>query len=140
MERNAVFWGATVAAACALAAVAALAISVGGGTGAQGWQMGPGMMWQRTPADVLKDVFTAVDAVLLGALFIIYVGVLRQMRSRLAAGMLIFTVAMLAQVLSSNPEVHHAMGYGASGLGPFAYLPDAFVTVALAVLVYLSLE
>ena len=151
MERNSALLYVFIMAACAVSATTVFIVSIQGPVYpdeihmdfdmmGQGYMQGEGMMRQRTSTDIVKNVLTAVDIVLLGAIIVIYVGVLRQMRSRLAMGMLIFSMAMLAQVVSSNPELHHIMGFTPSGLGPFEYLPDVFVTAALSVLVYLSLE
>jgi len=138
MEKSSALLYAVIIAACVIAGVTAVVMSTYPEMTSHEGHMGENM--RRTSSDVFKNVLTALDIVLLGALIFIYVSILRQMRSRLAFGMLIFSMAMLAQVLTSNPEIHHIWAFTGTGLGPFEYLPDMFVTVALAVLAYISLE
>ena len=86
----------------------------------------------------LKTVITSVNATLLIILFIIYVDIYRKTRSKFSLGLLIFTLALLLQALSSHPLLHHLFGYRGAGLGPFLMLPDFFTLIASVMLLYLA--
>ena len=86
----------------------------------------------------LKTVITSVNATLLIILFIIYVDIYRKTRSKFSLGLLIFTLTMLLQVLSSHPLIHQLFGYRGAGLGPFLMLPDFFTLIASVMLLYLA--
>jgi hypothetical protein len=49
-------------------------------------------------------------------------------------------VVFFLNALASNPLVIWAFGFTAVGLGPFAMLPDLFTSLALAILLYLSIR
>lgn len=59
-------------------------------------------------------------------------------RSTFTLGLLIFTLAMLLQVLSSHPLIHQLFGYRGAGLGPFLMLPDFFMLIAARMLLYIA--
>jgi hypothetical protein len=48
--------------------------------------------------------------------------------------------ALLLYAITSNPLVQYIFTYRGFGMGPFILLPDIFATVALSVLLYLSLK
>jgi hypothetical protein len=52
--------------------------------------------------------------------------------------LVIFSVALLMYSLVSNPLLVSVAGYRASGLGPFAMLPDLFTCIASLTLLYIS--
>ncbi len=86
----------------------------------------------------LKTLLTSVNATLLVILFIIYVGIYRKTSSKFSLGLLIFTLSLLLQVLSSHPLIHQLFGYRGAGLGPFLMLPDFFTLIASGMLLYLA--
>jgi len=47
---------------------------------------------------------------------------------------------LLLYTLVSNPIVIYISGFRAFGLGPFVMLPDLFASLALGVLLYLTLK
>jgi hypothetical protein len=67
-----------------------------------------------------------------------YVSIYRKTRSEFTIGLIIFSMVLLLNALTSNPLVIWAFGFRPFGLGPFAMLPDLFTFVALAVLLYLT--
>ena len=86
----------------------------------------------------LKTVITSVNATLLIILFLIYADIYRKTQSKFTLGLLIFTIALLLQVLSSHPLIHQLFGYRGAGLGPFLMLPDFFTLIASVMLLYLA--
>ena len=87
---------------------------------------------------ILKTVITSVNATLLVIFFIIYFDIYRKTQSKFTVGLLIFTLAMLLQVLSSHPFIHQLFGFRGEGLGPFFMLPDFFTLIASVSLLYLA--
>jgi hypothetical protein len=59
-------------------------------------------------------------------------------KSEFVIGLMIFSMVLLLNALTSNPLVHQIFGFYAFGLGPFAMLPDLFTLSALIVLLYLT--
>jgi len=88
----------------------------------------------------LKTMLSFVNLVLIVPLLIIYIGLYREVQSKFTSGLIVVILVFALYALASNPLIHILFGYYASGLGPFAILPDAFTTVALLVLFNLSLE
>lgn len=85
-----------------------------------------------------KAVLASVNAFLLIALSSIYWKVYRDTGLEFSLGLIIFSVALLLYSLVSNPLLVSVAGYRASGLGPFAMLPDLFTCIASFTLLYIS--
>jgi len=103
----------------------------------------------RLPTNVLGDleiyytvrtIITTVNAGLLICLLIVYGGIYLRTRAKFTVGLIMFATALLLYAITSNPLLHGLFRFRAYGLGPFAVLPELFTTVAVAVLLYLSLE
>ena len=88
----------------------------------------------------LKTMTSLVNMVISIPLLIIYVKLYREFRSKFTSGLIVVILVLLLYALTSNPLLHIIFGYYILDLGPFTILPDAFATVALLVLFYLSLE
>lgn len=89
----------------------------------------------------VKTVLSSMNIVLAAALIMIYAGVYRTLRSDFALGLVVMNIAMLSYAVTSNPIVQWFLGYKAIiGVGPFGWIADFFATVALATLLWLSLE
>jgi len=86
----------------------------------------------------VKAVLASVNAFLLIALSSIYLKVYKDTGLEFSLGLVIFSVALLMYSLVSNPLLVSAAGYRASGLGPFAMLPDLFTCIASLTLLYIS--
>ncbi len=86
----------------------------------------------------LNMVISSINVTLLIFLLITYISIYRKIKSDFTIGLMIFSVVLLLYALTSNPLVHRIFGFHASGLGPFAMLPDLFTCVALVILLYLS--
>ncbi len=82
----------------------------------------------------MKSILSTLNAGLLLILLAVYVGAYRETRSEFLVGLIIFDVAMLFYALTSSPFLYGHFGFRASGLGPFAMLPDLFSLVAVTVL------
>ncbi len=98
------------------------------------------------PADIMailvsvKTMLSFVNLVLVTSLLLAYIGLYRSIRSKFTSGLMLAVLVLGLYALFSNPLLHVLFGYYIEGLGPFTILPDAFATVALLVLLDLSLE
>jgi hypothetical protein len=88
----------------------------------------------------LKTMTSFVNLVISLPLLITYVKLYRELHSRFTLGLIVVILVLFFYAITSNPLLHNFFGYYPLGLGPFTILPDAFATVALLVLFYLSLE
>jgi phosphoglycerol transferase MdoB-like AlkP superfamily enzyme len=88
----------------------------------------------------VKTMISLVNIVFIISLMSIYYGIYRQVKSKFTMGLIIVMLVLLMYALSSNPIIHVLFGYQAQGLGPFAMMPDIFTTIALGVLLYISLD
>ncbi|MDD2666815.1 MAG: hypothetical protein PHD13_05440 [Methanocellales archaeon] len=86
----------------------------------------------------LNTVISSINVTILIFLLVTYIGIYRKIKSEFTIGLMIFSMVLLFYALSSNPLVHQIFGFRASGLGPFAMLPNLFTCGALAILLYLS--
>ncbi|GGM65279.1 hypothetical protein J2752_000319 [Halarchaeum rubridurum] len=79
------------------------------------------------------------NLVLLAALVVAYVGIYRDLPNKYTLSLLLTSVALFLYALSSNPLAPMAFGFPPiTGLGPFTFLPNFFVGVAVVVLFYQS--
>ena len=106
---------------------------------------GPGIH-PRWDLEVFKTFLTAKSAITMinmtisTILIAIYVKLYRNTKSEFTIGLIIVMLALLLYAITSNPLSPMAFGFRNPGLGPFSLLPDLFTTIALAVLLYLSLK
>ena len=63
-----------------------------------------------------------------------------KLKSEFTLGLMVFSLTLLLYALTSNPLLQWVFGYQAFGLGPFAMIPELFTTLALAVMLYLTLK
>lgn len=87
-----------------------------------------------------KTILSTINATLLIFLLITYIDMYKKLHSEFTIGLIIFSLILLLYALTANPLIHLLFGFRASGLGPFAMLPDLFTTLALAVLLYLTMK
>jgi hypothetical protein len=109
----------------------AFAIQSGQGPG-HGMRMRGDFEWYYT----VHGALSTVNLILLVVLLVIYVGVYSETRSEFALWLVIFSLAMMMYAITSNPWLHRVFGFEAYGLGPFAFFPDLFTLIALAVLLF----
>jgi len=88
----------------------------------------------------LNTVFSTVNATLLVFLLALYVGIYAKQRVQFTLWLIIFCSVLLLNALTSNPILQWGFGFRPMGLGPFAMLPHLFTSVALAILLYLTLK
>jgi hypothetical protein len=88
----------------------------------------------------VKVVFSSINATLLVILLASYVDMYKKIKSEFTIGLILFSLTLLSYALTSNPLLQGIFGFRAFGLGPFAMLPDMFTSLALAVLLYLTMK
>ncbi len=86
------------------------------------------------------SIFSTINIALLSILVITYVSIYNKTKSEFSLGLVIFAGIFLLKDITSSPFISSPFGFFASGLGPFAVLPDLFEFAALTVLVYLSIK
>ena len=88
----------------------------------------------------LKTMLSSINATLLVILLVTYVKMFTIIKSEFTIGLILFSLTLLFYTLTSNPIIQGIFGFQAFGLGPFAMLPDMFTTIALAILLYLTMK
>lgn len=87
----------------------------------------------------IKLFVTTFNVVVLLVLLWNYVAIYRRLPNRFTLSLAVFTVALLLYAVSSNPLVPLLLGFRhGTALGPFAFLPDVFASIAAVILVYQS--
>lgn len=89
---------------------------------------------------IAKTVISSVNLTLVIILLGTYVSLYKKTKSEFVTGLIVFALVLLLYTLVSNPIVVYLAGFRAFGLGPFAMLPDLFASLALGVLLYLTLK
>jgi len=88
----------------------------------------------------IQTILSSINATLLVFLLGTYVDMYMKLKSEFTIGLMLFSLTLLMYALTSNPLLQWIFGYQAFGLGPFAMLPEMFTTLALSVLLYLTLK
>jgi hypothetical protein len=88
----------------------------------------------------LKTVLSSINATILVFLIATYTDMYKKLNSEFTIGLILFSLTLLFYALTSNPLLQWIFGFQAFGLGPFAMLPDMFTTLALTVLLYLTMK
>jgi hypothetical protein len=99
-----------------------------------------GLYWDFDSYFTIGVIFSTINMVLSAILLITYIGNYRRTKAEFNLVLIIVAVTLLFYSLVANPIFSFALGYGASGLGPFFMLPDLFTLVTLSALLYLSLR
>lgn len=89
---------------------------------------------------VANAILSTINIALLLILVFIYIDLYSKTRSPFTVGLLIFALVFLVRDLTSSPLIASLYGFRAYGLGPFVFLPSLFETVALGILLYLSVR
>jgi hypothetical protein len=87
-----------------------------------------------------KTVISSINVTLVIFLLGTYISLYRKTKSEFVVGLIVFALVLLLYTLVSNPIVIYLFGFQPYGLGPFAMLPDLFTSLALGVLLYLTLK
>ena len=98
---------------------------------------------QPTESEESKQLKTAISFINIGLmipLFVIYAGIYRRMRSSFTLGLLAVIFALSMYAVTSNPLLVNLLGGHAEYIGGSQIVPDICTTVALIVLIRISLE
>ena len=85
-------------------------------------------------------IVISINVMLLIGLLWVYMDTYLQTKSSFMLGLVFFIGVLLIQSLLSLPLIHALFGYTPSGLGPFGVIPYLFETMALVILMALSME
>lgn len=85
-------------------------------------------------------VISTMNVALSIILLVTYIMLYRKVQLFFTMGLIIFSLVLLLYAITSNPMIFGIFGFQAFGLGPFAFLPDAFTFIALLVLLYLTFK
>ena len=88
----------------------------------------------------LKTTISFINIGLIIPLFVIYAGIYQRMRSSFTLGLMAVIFALGMYAVTSNPLIVSILGERNGDIGLFQIIPDLCATVALMVLVYISLE
>jgi hypothetical protein len=109
-------------------------------------QRGPGQPAQPVqPAgsDESRHLKTAISFINIGLiipLFIIYAGIYRRMKSSFTLGLMMVIFALGMYAIASCPLIISLAGGRTGDIGLFQILPDLCTTIALVILIRISLE
>jgi len=88
----------------------------------------------------LSTVLGALNITILIILLITYVGIYRKTKSEFTIGLIVFSILLLMQSISSLPFFIRVFGFQGVWLGPFLLFPPLFIFIALLVLLYLTIK
>jgi hypothetical protein len=89
---------------------------------------------------IIKSAVTLINIVISLILIAMYVRIYREVKSDFTLGLIVVMSSLLLYAVTSNPLVQYIFTYRGFGMGPFILIPDIFTTIALSVLLYLSLK
>ena len=117
------------------------------GTGqnpAQPPNMQPGQQPQQNAGQAeskqLKTAISFINIGLIIPLFVIYAGIYWRMRSSFTLGLMAVIFALGMYAVTSNPLIIGLLGGRTGEIGLFQIIPDLCATVALIILIRISLE
>jgi len=88
----------------------------------------------------LKTAISFINIGLIVPLFIIYAGIYRRMRSSFTLGLMAVIFALGMYAITSNPLLASLLGDRVEYIGGSQIVPDICTTIALIVLIRISLE
>jgi tellurite resistance protein TehA-like permease len=88
----------------------------------------------------LKTAISFINIGLIIPLFVIYTGIYRKMRSSFTLGLIAVIFALGMYAVTSSPLIVSLLGGRAGDIGLFQIIPDLCTTVALIILIRISLE
>ena len=98
---------------------------------------------QPTVSEESKQLKTAISFINVGLiipLFAIYAGLYRRIRSSFTLGLLTVIFALGIYAVTSNPLIVSLLGDRTGDIGLFQIIPDLCATIALIILIRISLE
>lgn len=94
----------------------------------------------KEEAKQLKTVISFINIGLIIPLFIIYAGIYRRMRSSFTLGLMAVIFALGMYAVTSCPLIVSLLGGRTGDIGLFQIIPDLCATLALIILIRISLE
>ncbi len=88
----------------------------------------------------LGTIVICMNIFLLLGLLTIYVDTFKKTKSSFIFGLLLFIGVLFIQSILSLPILQRGLGYGGYDISLFGVLPNLFETIALTILLYLSME
>ena len=88
----------------------------------------------------LKTAISFINIGLIVPLFVIYTGIYRRMQSSFTLGLMVVIVALGMYAVTSCPLIVSILGGRMGDVGLFQILPDVCTTVALVILIRISME
>jgi len=95
---------------------------------------------EQAESQQLKTAISFINIGLILPLFAIYAGLYRKMRSSFTLGLLAVIFALGMYAVTSNPLITGLLGGRTGDIGLFQIIPDLCATVALIILIRISLE
>lgn len=95
---------------------------------------------QKDPYLPVKTLFALINVGLIIPLLYIYTKIYRNMPNRFTLGLLLVIISLLLYSITASPVMTHLFGLYSFNDGPLQFLPNLFATIALIVLVKISLE
>ena len=99
-----------------------------------------------SPSDIhtylsMRSALATVNAGLLTVLLSVYIGVYRKTHAHFSVGLILFTTILILYAITSGPLILMlSLHFRIYGLGALAALPELLTTVAVVVLLYISLK
>jgi hypothetical protein len=94
----------------------------------------------QQPSVQLKTAISFINIGLIIPLFVIYAGIYRRMKSSFTLGLIAVILALGMYAVTSNPLIVSLLGGNTADIGVFQIVPDLCATVALLILIRISLE
>lgn len=98
------------------------------------------LLMRKDPYVPVRTFFALINIGLIVPLFYIYVKIYRRMPNQFTLGLLLVILSLLLYAITAGPFMTHLLGLHSFNEGPFQFLPSLFATIALIVLVKISLE
>ena len=95
---------------------------------------------KKDPYLPVKTLFGLVNIGLIIPLLYIYSKLYRNVPNRFTLGLLMVMISLLLYAITAGPFMTHIFGLHSFNDGPLQFLPNLFTTLALIVLVKISLE
>jgi tellurite resistance protein TehA-like permease len=88
----------------------------------------------------LKTAISFINIGLIIPLFVIYAGIYRKLRSSFTLGLMAVIFALGMYAVTSSPLIVSLLGGRTGDIGLFQIIPDICTTIALVILIRISLE
>jgi len=89
---------------------------------------------------IIASAVASINMLIASILIILYFQVYKKVKSEFTLGLIIMMFSLLLYAIFANPLTHSIFGFRAFGLGAFSIIPHVFATIAMSILLYLSLK